>query len=292
MTGTRLPVAALVSAAFLFGITFVVVKDVVTDFPPLAFVAWRFALGAVVLLALAFPANARVWRDGAVAGVWLFVGYAFQTVGLQTTNATNSALVTGLYVVLTPVLVAAWSRRRPSPWVVVGVVAAFVGLVLLAFDEHFRPGSGDLLTLVCALGFAAHITFLARVASRHPVVPFTAAQLAVTAVLAGLSSILFEGVHVPGSGQWGAVLLTGLGVSAGAYLLQVWAQTRVGPGRTAVLLTLEPVFAMIAGAMVLGERLDARGWVGAAIILGAIQLVLHREGDSPTVDAEAITPAH
>src|SRR5690606_20162806 len=128
VTGTRLPVAALVVASFLFGITCVVVKDVAADFPPLAFVAWRFAAGGVVLVALAFPSSSRLWRDGAIAGLWLFAGFAAQTMGLQLTNATNSALITGLYVVLTPLIVSAWHRRRPSPWVVVGVVGAFVGL--------------------------------------------------------------------------------------------------------------------------------------------------------------------
>jgi drug/metabolite transporter (DMT)-like permease len=290
MTGNRLPIAALVVAAFLFGITFVIVKGVVAGFPPLAFVGWRFAAGAAVLLVLAFPSNTRVWRDGCLAGVLLFVGFVFQTEGLRHTDATNSALVTGLYVVFTPLLVAAWSRRRPSPWVVVGVVAAFVGLVLLTFDDDFRPGPGDLLTLVCAVAFAAHIAFLARTAPRHPVIPFTGAQLAVTALLALAGSAALEGFPLPSGREWGAIALTGVGVSAGAYLLQVWAQTRIGPSRTAVLLTLEPVFALAAGAIVLGERLDARGWLGAVVILAAIQLVLHRDGDSPATDAEAISP--
>lgn len=282
----------MVIAAFLFGTTFVVVKEAVADIAPIAFVGWRFLIGAAALLVLSFPTKARLWRDGLIAGGWLFAGYAFQTAGLRHTSAGNSALVTGLYVVLTPLMVAAWNRARPSPWVVTGTVVGFIGLSLLTLDDQFRLGSGDLLTLACALGFAGHITFLSRVASRHPVVPFTAVQLGVTAVAGLAYSAAFEGIPVPAGSQWWPIIATGLAVSAAAYLLQVWAQTRVGPARTAVLLTLEPVFALAVAAVVAGERLDARGWLGAILILGAVQLVLAKEPRSPAVEAEAISPAH
>lgn len=289
---TRLPVAALVGAALLFGITFVVVKDAVATFPPLAFVGWRFLIGAAMLLLLAWPRGAAVWRDGAIAGVWLFAGFALQTAGLVTTGASNSALITGLYVVLTPLFAAAWHRRAPSPWMVVATVIAFMGLALLTVDDSFRPASGDLLTLGCAAGFAGHIVFLSRSASRHPVVPFTAVQLLTTAVLGLGSSLLVDGPTVPDGDVLGAIALTGLGVSALAFLLQVWAQTSLGPGRTAVILTLEPVFGVAAAAIVLGERLDIAGWIGAVLILAGIEVALVKGADPDTAEAEAISPAH
>lgn len=292
MTGHRGAVAALAVASFLFGVTFVVVKEAVASFPPIAFVGWRFALGAVALLVLAFPTRRALWRDGAMAGLFLFAGYALQTAGLTLTNATNSALITGLYVVLTPLLAAAWHRRPPSPVVLVGVVAAFVGMSLLTLDEGVRLGAGDLLTLGCAVGYSLHIVFLSRVAHRHPVVPLTAVQLAVTAALGLAVSVVVEGPTLPRGGQWTAIALTGLGVSALAFLLQVWAQTRLGPSRTAVILALEPVFAVATAAVVLGERLLPAGWIGAAMIVGAIQLVVTRVGDDDTLEAEAVSAAH
>jgi drug/metabolite transporter (DMT)-like permease len=185
-----------------------------------------------------------------------------------------------------------WSRRAPSPWVVVGTVIAFIGLALLTIQDGLELGTGDLLTVGCAVGFAGHIVYLSKSASRHPVVPFTAVQLTVCAALGLFSSLLFEGPVTPGREQWAAIALTGVGVSAGAFILQVWAQTRLGPSTTATILTMEPVFGVLAGAVVLSERLTVRGWIGAAVIFGAIQLVLRRGADQTSLQAESISQAH
>lgn len=280
----------LTVAAFLFGVTFVVVKAAVETVDPLAFVGWRFAIGGGALLLLAIPRTPGVWRDGMIAGMWLFAGYALQTGGLTITGATNSALITGLFVVFVPLLAAVAKRRPPSPWAVVGVVLGFIGMTLLTVRAEVIFGSGDLLTLGCAVAFAGHIVTISRHATRHPVIPYTTVQLLTTAALGLVGSLVFEGPGIPARSGWAAIILTGLGVSAIAYLLQVWAQNRVGPSRTAILLTLEPVFAVAAAAVVLGERLTAAGWVGAVVILGAITLVLNKVQDDPIVEAEAISP--
>lgn len=286
--GGAAPGLALVVAAMAFGATFVVVKEALDAITPLALVAWRFLIGALALLVLSFPTRTRLWKDGAIAGVWLFAGYAFQTAGLQTTGATNSALITGLYVVFTPLVMAAWRRRPPNPWVVVGTVLAFMGLILLTIEDGFSFGRGDLLTVVCALGFAGHIAYLSQRARFHPVVPFTGVQLATTSVLAFVASLIFEGARLPDTSAVPALIGLGLGVSAVAYLLQVWAQTRIGPARTAVILSLEPVFGVLFGAILLGERLNVQGWIGAAVIVAAIQVVLAKEPDEDLLSAEGV----
>ncbi len=282
---------ALAAAAFLFGLTFVVVKDAVSEFPPLAFVGWRFLIGAVALAVLAPPRGVRLWRDGAVAGSFLFAGFALQTAGLTVTGASNSALITGMYVVFTPLLAAAYLRRWPSPWVAVGSVVAFIGLALLTVRGPVRVAAGDLLTLGCAVAFALHIVVLARLAPRHPVVPFTVVQLFVTAVAGLALSWPLEGMPLPAPSVWPALILTGLVVSALAFLLQVWAQTQVGPARTAIVLSLEPAFGVAAAAVILGERLTFAGWSGAALILAAIYVVVVNGRDTPLVEAEAVTAA-
>jgi drug/metabolite transporter (DMT)-like permease len=280
----------LTIAAFLFGVTFVVVKAAVETVDPLAFVGWRFAIGGGALLLLAVPRSPGVWRDGIIAGMWLFAGYALQTGGLTVTGATNSALITGLYVVFVPLLAAIARRRSPSPWAVVGVVLGFIGMSMLTVRDDVVFGNGDLLTLGCAFAFAGHIVTISKHATRHPVVPYTAVQLVTTAVLGLVGSLVFEGPGLPDRSGWPAIILTGLGVSAIAFLLQVWAQNRVGPSRTAILLTLEPVFAVAAAGIVLSERLTTAGWLGAIVILGAITLVLTKVDDEPIVQAEAISP--
>lgn len=291
-TGKSRAVAALLGASFLFGATFVVIKSALSEIEPLSFVAWRFMLGALALAVFASPKGKTLWAHGAICGLALFAGYALQTAGLAVTSATNSALITGLYVVLTPFLAAFFARRPPSGWVVAAAAASFGGLVLVTGAEGVAMSRGDLLTLGCAFAFALHIVALSRYARLHPVVPFTTVQLAVTAVLAFPLAFLFEGVGLPAQGVWAAIALTGLGVSAGAFLLQIWAQTILGAATAAVVLAAEPAFAVATAWVVLGERLRPRGWVGAALIVTAIYVAVTRQRDRTSVAAESVTPAH
>ena len=285
-------IAALLIAAFLFGATFVVIKSAVEDVGPLSFVAWRFLLGTVLLAAFAIPTGGLIWRHGSLAGVALFAGYAFQTAGLQHTSASNSALITGLYVVITPFLASAFSRRAPSGWTVGGAALSFAGLILLTETYGLRVERGDLLTLGCALAFALHIVLLARFARHHPVVPFTTVQLAVTSGLAFALAFIAEGPGLPPSSVWGALLLTGLAISAGAFLLQIWAQTIVGPTTAAVIVATESVFGVATAWIVLDERLGSAGFVGAALIVVSVVIVILKQRDPTSVVAESVTPAH
>lgn len=292
LTPTVKAIGALVFASFLFGATFVVVKSAVEDIGPVSFVAWRFLIGGVILAVIALPRGANIWRDGSVAGLALFGGYVLQTGGLTLTSATNSALITGLFVVLTPFLAGIFHRYRPSPWSVGSALVAFIGLFLVTGAEGVSLGGGDLLTLGCAFAFALHVVLLSHLAPRHPVVPFTAVQLLVVAGLSFPIGFLVDGVALPVSEVWGALLITGIGVGVGAYLLQIWAQTIVGPSTAAVVLAAEPAFGVATAWVVLGERLDVAGWVGATLIVISIVTVIKRQKDPGSVTAEAVTPAH
>jgi drug/metabolite transporter (DMT)-like permease len=285
-------VLALLVASFVFGATFVVIKSALEQVSPLSFVAWRFLIGALALAAFALPRGRSIWWHGTIAGVALFSGYAFQTAGLEETSASNSALITGLYVVITPFLASLFARRNPSWWSVGGAALSFGGLILLTGTDGLSFERGDLLTLACAFSFAFHIVALSRLARHHPVVPFTTVQLAVTTALAFPASFILEGPGVPPGSVWGALLLTGLGASAGCFVLQIWAQTVVGATTAAVVLAAEPAFAVATAWVVLDERLTMPGWAGAAMILVAIYIVVTKQRDRQSVEAEAVTPAH
>ncbi len=289
---SRRAILALVAASFLFGATFVVVKSALDDIGPLAFVAWRFLLGAAVLALLALPRGRLIWKHGAISGTALFAGYALQTAGLETTSAANSALITGFYVILTPFLAALFARRALSPWVIAAAFGSFAGLWLLTGTDGLALSRGDLLTLGCALAFALHIISLARYAPGHPVIPFTTVQLAITATLAFVASALVEGLSLPPAPSLGAIALTGLGVSVGAYVLQVWAQTIVGAETAAIVLAAEPAFGVATAWVVLGERLMLKGWLGASLIVIAIFVVVTKQRDRASLEAEAVTAAH
>lgn len=284
----------LVIAAFLFGATFVVVKEAIVSLPPFAFVGWRFLLGAAVLFLFARPHGRSIWLDGLLAGSFLFIGFASQTAGLSSTTASNSGLITGLYVVFTPLLAAAIRKRPPAIPTVSGAALSVVGLGFLTVSAGFGLNGGDILTVVCAIAFAAHIVLLSRSAPRHRVVPFTAIQLLVVALLSLVGSVIFEGFPLPTISVLPALIVTGVMVSAGAFLLQIRAQKVIGPSRTAIILSAEPLFAAATAAVVLGERLTLRGWIGAALIMIGMYVVLafSPPEQADLVAAESVSEAH
>jgi drug/metabolite transporter (DMT)-like permease len=294
MSIRTLAYGALALAAALFGTTFVFVKAALDAIPPLSFVGWRFLIAAVVLLAVARPRSLSTWVDGSIAGGILFVGFATQTIGLEQTSASNSGLITGLYVVFTPLLASVVARRRPSVTAVVGGAVSVVGLMLLTSRDGLALSAGDAWTLACAGAFALHIVILASMAPRHRVLGFTAVQLAVTAALALAASALTGHAGFPDRSVWMALGVTAIAVTCGAFVAQVWAQTVIGPSRTAMVLALEPVFAVATAGLILGERLDVRAAMGAVLILAGIYIVLvfAPPEDIDLRTAEALSEAH
>jgi drug/metabolite transporter (DMT)-like permease len=261
---------ALVAAAFFFGSTFLVVKEAVERADPLPFLAVRFVIGALALWPLARrrAATEGEWRDGAIAGVALLGGYVFQTVGLQYTSSATSAFITYLLVVFVPLLSAVVLRWWPHPLSVAGVAIAVAGLWLLTSARTDGFGRGEALTLGCAVAFAIHIVVLGRVAVRHDPIRLTLVQLLVVAAGCAVPGAFAGSFRLPAVAVAGA-LATGIGATAAAFVLQVWAQRLVTPTRAAILLLLEPVFAGSLGT-VAGDRLGAKGWAGAGLITAAI----------------------
>jgi drug/metabolite transporter (DMT)-like permease len=264
---------ALVLAALLYGVTFPLVHDALDDITPFAYLVGRFTIAVLCVAPVAYLAlrdatdRALVVRVGLVAGVILFGGYATQTVGLQYTSPSTSAFITGLYVVLTPVVEAVAYRQLPGRTTWVGIVVATVGLYLLT-GASLDLGRGELLTLACAVLFAIHIAYLGAYARRVPTSPFTAVQLAMVAVLS-LPAAAVDGVGSLTALAVFAVVFTGIACSAIALPLQLWGQRRIPAARAALILLAEPVFAGIA-SYVNGERLGALRITGGVVILAGI----------------------
>jgi drug/metabolite transporter (DMT)-like permease len=258
--------AALVVAAFFFGTTFVVVKNAVRDVGPVPFLTVRFGIGAAAawLVARRRPVTPGWVQGGALAGVALMVGYIFQTIGLQYTTTTRSALITYLLLPIVPILSAVVLRRPPTPPTIVGIAVALVGVFLLN-DATLAWGRGEVLTLGCAVAFAAQIVMLAELSPKHDTHRLNCVQLGVVA-LGCLIPGFFLGGYDFTLQAWWAATYTGVAASAVAFGCMVWAQQWVGPSRTALLLLLEPVFAGIAGYFV-GDRLGWLGITGALLIL-------------------------
>ena len=265
---------ALIGISAVWGSTFVIVKDTVERIPPFQYLSLRFVCAAAALAIFgAFRGLRRAEATaGILIGIALFAGYALQTVGLQYTSASNAGFITGLFVVITPILGAIVLRRLPSKTSTTGVLLATGGLVLLAMPSGFRLGRGDALEILCAVSFAVHILLLARLAPGRSVLRIAGVQIATTAVASTAWSIGAERAPLPGADAtvWTAIVVTGLFATALGFMVQTRAQQTIPPTRTAVILTAEPVFAGIFGFLLAGDRLGARGYAGAALIIAGI----------------------
>jgi drug/metabolite transporter (DMT)-like permease len=265
--------AVLVSITAFWGVTFVVVKDAVVLADPFTFLALRFSLGAVLLTLAAWRGirgAALLWA-GSGLGALLFIGFAAQTSGLQFTTPSRSAFLTGLSVLLVPFLSIAFHRRRPPPASLFGVALAVGGLWLLAGGKSRGAshglGRGDALTLLCALAFALHITLIERLARRHAPAPLVAVQLWTVAALALVALCLLGPRLAATPALWSAVLITGIGGSALALVLQAWAQARTTAVRAALVYALEPVFAAAYSVALGREQLEAKELLGGGLIV-------------------------
>jgi len=269
---------ALVGIAAVWGLTFVMVQDAIAELPTMAFLAYRF-LPAALLVALVFHRQLRSlsptgWRAGALMGVFLTAGYIFQTLGLEQTSASNAGFITGLMVVLTPLLAAVFLRERMSAitWAAAGVSA--VGLYLLAGAAGNLEARGDGLVLLCAFAFAAHILVTARGVREHDVGALLVVQLAVTGSICLAIAAAAGQLEVPrGPTVWSALIVTSLVASALGFFVQSYAQQHAPPERTALILASEPAFAGLFGWLLADETLSALSLAGAALILTAIVAV-------------------
>ena len=279
--------AVLVSATVVWGSSFIVVKNVVRDSPPLAFLFWRFLLAALVVLVLtrARGVTRELLRDGAAAGLLLAAGMVLQVIGQTETTASKAAFLTGLSVVLTPFAAYLRSRRLPSLENGVGITLASVGFFLLTFPRGGGPlNRGDLFMTACGVAFAFYIVELGERTGGHDSLRLTGVQMAVVAVCGGVLSLLLRwpvlsGLHAAavearpvvwqGTFLWSVAYLGTIG-AVGTFLAQTWAQRHMSATHAAIIFALEPVVAALLAAYFLGERLGSRGAVGGLLVLAGI----------------------
>jgi len=265
---------ALVLVTAVWGVTFVQVKDAIALYPLFAFLALRFAIATATL---ALPGARRVRtlgpegvRAGAFLGLLLAAGYALQTAGLERTTVSSTGFITGMYVVLTPLIALVVLRSTVGAGVWAGVVLSVAGLAMLS---GIQAGSvtGDLLVLAGAAVYSLQIVLMERFAPRFDPLAFTLVEM--SAAFAGLLAVALAlgDVGVPrGWTVWGALIVTGVFASALAFLVQTWAQRRTSATRTALAFTLEPVWAALFGFTLAGDRLGALGWGGCVVIMSGI----------------------
>jgi len=267
---------ALIAVTAVWGVTFVQVKDAVAIYPLFAFLAVRFAIATATL---AVPGARRVrglgrtgLAAGAFLGLLLAAGYALQTAGLERTTVSSTGFITGMYVVLTPLIALLVFRSSIGLGVWAAVVLSTVGLALLS-GIHSGSTLGDLLVLAGAAVYSLQIVLMERFAPRYDAVAFTLVEMAAAFVGLAAVALALGDLSVPrGWTVWGALLVTGIFASALAFLVQTWAQRRTSATRTALAFTMEPVWAALFGYTLDGDRLGVWGWGGCAAIMAGIVL--------------------
>jgi drug/metabolite transporter (DMT)-like permease len=284
---------ALCLCSLIWGATFVVVKDALADISVLVYIAVRFGLAAV-LMGILFWRSLRgialrtIWA-GVQIGLFMLGGYVFQTSGLKFTTPSKAAFITGSSVVLVPILLATFGRRRRiTGWIWAGALAVLTGLYFLAVPAEGLGGlnRGDPIVFICAVMFALHIILIGRYIERHSVGALSFLQVATTALLSILLLPLFAvtGWEQPRLVLTGnlvfAVMITAIGSTVIGFSLQVWAQQYTTPTHTAILFSLEPVFAAVTSWVLAREHLGPRTLFGATLIFAGI-LLAEMKGPGP-----------
>lgn len=284
----------LLLASAIWGFAFVAQRVAMDHIGPFTFNAVRFALGSLPMLPLIALARRRgsggfapdrpplrgLLLSGLAAGALLYGGASLQQLGIVYTTAGKAGFITGLYVIIVPILGLLW-KMHPGPSVWAGAVLGIVGLFLLSVTEQFTIGLGDSLVLAGAFFWAGHVILVGWLIRRIDVGTLAFLQFTTCAVLSFLTALVVEDIRIDGIVAAAGPILYGGFISVGiAYTLQLIGQRKTPPSHAAVILGLEAVFAAIGGWAVLNETLSSRALVGCSLMLAGVivsQLRLRRK---------------
>ena len=274
--GSLLATGALLLTTASWGSTFFLIKDLLERVPTLDFLAVRFAIAGLVMFAVAHRAvlalPREVLRRAVLVGGIYGTAQILQTAGLAHTAASVSGFITGMYVVCTPLLAALLLKTRITAITWGAVVLATAGLGVLTLDG-FSVGYGEALTLIAAVLYALHIVALGAWSTARDALGMSVVQLLVIAVVC-LVATAPDGIVLPDQGRdWAAIIYMALVAGALALLAQTWAQSQLSPTRTAIIMSMEPVFAAFFAVLLGGEDLTSRMLLGGAMVLAAMLVV-------------------
>lgn len=270
----------LILVTFFWGSTFVVVQQTIQSITPMAFLAYRFFIAAFLIFIFIYFRNRTLFLNrkalihGFLLGILLFGGYAAQTVGLLFTVPSISAFITGMSVVIVPVFIFLFSRKRPPRLVIAGIIVSFSGLYLLTAQGASPFNLGSLLTLLCAVFFSLHIIMTDHVTKHSDGLILTFAQLLTVSMLSLIFSFIFDGRRallqlsiLKQPSVLYAILFTAVFATAFAYILQTYCQRFTTPSHVGLIFIFEPVFAFFTSWFWEGDSLSFTGIIGSLLIL-------------------------
>jgi drug/metabolite transporter (DMT)-like permease len=281
MKSSSLADLSLLLVALIWGATFVVVQNAISFLEPLSFNGVRFAIAAILLGLWLFlferkqleAFDKNLLTAGLFLGFWLFIGYAFQTLGLLYTSSSKAAFITGLSVIMVPLFTIIFFKKHLGKNAYFGVITATIGLYLLTMTDIAELNMGDAFVLICAIGFASQILLTGKYTNKYPTLLLTVIQIATVSILSSFCAFMFE--------DWRrafdsdilltmeillALLVTAVFATALAYLIQTKFQKYTTATRVALIFATEPVFAAITGYIWAGDRLSFSAITGCLLI--------------------------
>ncbi len=281
---SRIADFTLLIVTFFWGSTFVIVQNAIRVFPVFDFLGVRFTVAGILMLVITISLpNVRkylysrsIWMAGFILAIWLFAGYAFQTVGLLYTSPAQSGFITGLSVVLVPIFGLILLRHRPSKGVLVGVLLATLGLFLLSYVRGQGLQFGDVLTFLCAIAFAIQIVFVGHYAKKYHPMPLAAIQIFFVGVLSLLTALLNHSAPKLMTSLWlqpaviSGLVITILFATIIAYFAQLIFQKYTSANHAALIFSAEPVFAALTAYFYAGDTLSLQSVVGCVLILAGM----------------------
>lgn len=272
--------SSLLFVAFIWGATFVIVQKAIHFLPPHLFNGTRFLLASLLLLlflkkkAIA-TISIKLIKSGVFLGFFLFLGYALQTIGLLYTTSSKAGFITGLSVMVVPLLSVWILKEKPRSIVFLGALIGAIGLYFLTLGDMTGLNLGDLLVFFCAIAFALHILFTSTFSKNYDALPLTIVQLLTVSLLSFFSSIIFEQSSISfetffHKDVFIALAITSVFATALAFLIQTKFQQFTTAARVALIFAMEPVFAALTAFILINERLSNNGLIGCLFIFTAM----------------------
>lgn len=262
----------LLVVVLVWGTTFALMKEILVEISPINLIFFRFTLATLFLAVIKWrklkDISVDMVKSGGYLGVALTAGFFFQVSGLQSTTASKAGFITGLAVVVVPIISTIYTKKKPASLVILGIIFAVGGLLLLTYDGNWSVTSGDLLVFFSAISFGWHIFLVGRSVQKKDPVLLTIVQLAVVSICAGLvSGILGEVRLVYPLEIWWRIIYLAVIATAGAFFVQNWAQQFTSSIKTAIIFSFEPVFAMIFAFLLLAEPITKQTLLGGGLII-------------------------
>lgn len=269
---------SLLFVAFVWGGGFVAVKDALNTVTPMVLMSVRFVLAAVVLYLFLHRWMGKIDKNdlkkGSIVGVLLYIAFAAQTFGLQYTTASKQGFLTATYVIMVPLIYWIFYKRRPSTKALIGSIITLVGIGLVSINATFTLNIGDVLTLICAFFFAAHIISIEFFAKDMNVFKLAFIQIGIAAVLFVITALITEPIPTSFTPRaWLAIVYLAVFSTFACFTLQTVAQKYTSSSHVSIILSLESVFAALLGVVLLGEVLTPIMLVGCTLIFAAILMV-------------------